>query len=662
MSKRKKQNTVAEEILPSGESYCEMKTLLGELQPAKKLLKNLLKTQVKQAEIDDPIDENKALVESEDESAEEDEDEEELEEDEELSSGADEDEADSDLLPSDDPFVIHFEKTLDEKIVDDFKEKKKMTKLNSIEHDNFVVEEYSFVETIGIPDHCVDLKEPVGLKDAVIKEKLSTNWSLVNKAKKSKENLTKLQRELLKPIASYQDLYFTNRDFHCGEEIRRLYTLHAVNHVLKTRHKILKNNSKLQSASEAGIEIDDLRDQGITRPKVLIVVPFKDSCLKIVNIIKKLLFGVEKKVQLMNKKRFQKEFSTDQPSYQGYKPDDFKNMFEGNIDDGFRIGISLSKNAMKLYSQFYSSDIIIATPLGLRTLIGGKGEKQDFDFLSSIELLIIDQADVYLMQNWEHVITFLDYLNRTPKSTHDTDISRVRMWAVNEWSKYYRQSLMFSSFPTPEINGIFNKYFQNFAGKTKWCVSDVPGTVQQVSSIVPQVFHKINADSYVSLADKRFDYFINQILPNLTKNQTAVAIFIPSYFDFVRIRNYMKKEEMSFVQISEYTKKSYSSHSRTMFKDGRKQFLLFTGRFHFFYRYRLTAIKHLVLYDMPLYPHFYPEIVNFIGNNKETTVSPSCTTLFSQYDALKLQGIVGTVRMKKMLSGKKSVHMIVTGQ
>ena len=456
-------------------------------------------------------------------------------------------------------------------------------------------------------------------------------------------------------------MYYSERSFQNGEEIRKLYTLHAVNHVLKTRNRILKNNSKLHNAIEAGIEIEDLRDQGITRPKVLIVVPFKDSCLKIVNIIRRLLFGVEKKVQVMNKKRFQKEFSSDEPSYKGFKPDDFKNMFEGNIDDGFRLGLALSKNTMKLYTQFYSSDIIIASPLGLRTLIGGKGEKQDFDFLSSIDLLIIDQADVFLMQNWEHVITVMDHVNRTPKSTHDTDISRVRMWAVNEWAHYYRQSLMFSSFPTPEINAIFNKYFQNFAGKTKMVVANVPGTVQQVSSDIPQIFYKINADSHVALADKRFDYFINQVLPGLTKNPTGVTIYIPSYYDFVRVRNYMKKEEMNFVQISEYTQKGYSSHARTMFKDGRKQIMLFTGRFFFFFRYRITGIKHLVFYDIPLYPQFYPEIVNFISTNKET-VSPSCMTLFSQYDALKLQGVVGTGRMKKMMNGKKAVHMIVTGQ
>lgn len=71
----------------------------------------------------------------------------------------------------------------------------------------------------------------------------------------------------------------------------------------------------------------------------------------------------------------------------------------------FCVGVAILQRSIRLYAPFYSSDILIASPLGLRTIIGAEGEKKrDFDFLSSVELLIIDQADIYLMQNWEHVL------------------------------------------------------------------------------------------------------------------------------------------------------------------------------------------------------------------------------------------------------------------
>lgn len=74
----------------------------------------------------------------------------------------------------------------------------------------------------------------------------------------------------------------------------------------------------------------------------------------------------------------------------------------------FCVGVAILQRSVRLYAPFYSSDILIASPLGLRTIIGAEGEKKrDFDFLSSIELLIIDQADIYLMQNWEHVLVMV---------------------------------------------------------------------------------------------------------------------------------------------------------------------------------------------------------------------------------------------------------------
>ena len=77
----------------------------------------------------------------------------------------------------------------------------------------------------------------------------------------------------------------------------------------------------------------------------------------------------------MNKKRFYKEFADqdENDNSKDLKSEDFKLMFTGNIDDCFRIGISVRRKNVSLYATFYSSDIILASPLGLRTVIGNQG-------------------------------------------------------------------------------------------------------------------------------------------------------------------------------------------------------------------------------------------------------------------------------------------------
>lgn len=55
--------------------------------------------------------------------------------------------------------------------------------------------------------------------------------------------------------------------------------------------------------------------------------------------------------------------------------------------------------------------------------------------------------------------------------------------------------------------------------------------------------------------DARFEYFVKEVLPKQRDPlMSHTLIYVPSYFDFVRIRNYFKKEGIGFVQICEYSK------------------------------------------------------------------------------------------------------------
>ena len=77
-------------------------------------------------------------------------------------------------------------------------------------------------------------------------------------------------------------------------------------------------------------------------------------------------------VNISSRKRFKAEYgdSGHTAEEKGLKPEDFDVLFAGNEDEDFRIGLSVSKKSLRLYSPFYMSDIIVASPLSLHRTIG----------------------------------------------------------------------------------------------------------------------------------------------------------------------------------------------------------------------------------------------------------------------------------------------------
>ncbi|XP_055632137.1 U3 small nucleolar RNA-associated protein 25 homolog [Toxorhynchites rutilus septentrionalis] len=492
---------------------------------------------------------------------------------------------------------------------------------------------------------------------------------------------SELQAEFFSILNNYQDLYYPMRTLNNGEEIRFAYCLHALNHILKSTSKILHHNAKLAEANKKSAKRKkrrgkktkaaelEYRDQGLVRPKILIVAPFRSSALAIVETIRKIFAGNDQKA-ITNYKRFQEEYGGDTLYFPKHnpKPEDYERMFSGNTDDNFRIGISFGKSSMKLYTKYYNSDLILASPLGLRMTIGAEGESErDYDFLASLEMLIMDQAEICMAQNWDHVIHFMDHLHLQPQSTEHTDFSRVRAWCLNGWSQFYRQTLLLSSHDLPEFRSIFNNKCANYRGKIRVTSPIKVGSIRHVIVQVPQTFHRIEVNSLEQSFDAKLQHFTTILLPQLRSVTMArCLIFVPSYFDYVRLRNYFKKEELSFVQICEYTKDGKIARARDMFFHGSSHFLLYSERSHFFRRPRIKGIRHIVFYQLPTYPQFYSEMVNLMANdyqNRKDGIDASAMTvtgLYTKYDLLRLSAIVGSEQAAKLAASAKAAHTFST--
>ncbi|KAG7130814.1 U3 small nucleolar RNA-associated protein 25 like [Verticillium longisporum] len=447
-----------------------------------------------------------------------------------------------------------------------------------------------------------------------------------------------VQQSLAPMLFNYQDILFGDRNIRNSDSLRQITCLHAINHVLKTRDRVIKNTYKLSKEDNPDLEC---RDQGFVRPKVLFLLPTRQSCAKMVSTIEDLLEPAQKE----NRKRFEDAYVDTSEKFRDNKPADFLELFDGNDDDMFRLGVKFTRKTIKYFAQFYNSDILMASPLGLRMAIGSVEDKKatDYDFLSSIEMVIVDQADGLLNQNWEHVEYIFEHLNLQPKDAHGCDFSRVRSWYLEDWAKHFRQTIVLAPFLTPELAELQRTQCHNWAGKVRFQPA-CAGLLQQLPVHARQTFSRFEAASAERDPDARFAYFASAIVPALLRRGKDVAgtlIFVPSYLDFVRVRNYFATadalESLSFGNISEYADATDAARARSHFLSGRHKVLLYTERAHHFRRYRLRGVRRVVMYGLPENPLFYREIAgDYLAKSEEEmrleAGQGTVRVMFSRYD------------------------------
>jgi U3 small nucleolar RNA-associated protein 25 len=519
------------------------------------------------------------------------------------------------------------------------------------------------------------------LTDYKVKTRLLNRWNSVHEAKGSGafgDFASKKQAVLFGILTSFMDvLYPLHRyptDNSANDQISDAVLLHLVNHILVSGDTIKKNNDRLEKhfAGNGGQEDISCQDQGFVRPKVLILVPFRHQAKAIIERLIQLALQETRTDSVKNKARFQEEYGVDEEDRLiserekialSLKPKQHAALFDGNCDDHFRIGIKMTRGSVRLYTDFYDSDILVASPLAISTRLeeAPKDEPDPTDFLSSIEISVLCRADVMLMQNWQHVVKIYDSLNRIPKQQHNTDIMRIRDWYIGGRAKAYRQNILLSSFESPEMKSLFSRQCHNHSGLACWKVNH-RGVLSSISPGLKHVFERLDltqmgSNNDLTEADIRFQHFQNNVWPKIREasNMGGQLIYVPSYFDFVKVRNYLRKEAASFVALSEYTTPQDMSRARNYFSDKRRRVLVYTERAQFYNRHRIRGIKDVYYYQLPEHPQFYGELANFIDDDVSMS---TINVTFTKRDSFRLQRIVGTTRAKKMLGKQHSPTFI----
>ncbi|KAM0841157.1 hypothetical protein ACQ4PT_059201 [Festuca glaucescens] len=440
------------------------------------------------------------------------------------------------------------------------------------------------------------------------------------------------------------------------------YIMHALSHVHRTRDVVIKNDTKLRNDANTDILDDNsYRDQGFTRPKVLFLLPLKSIARRVVKRLIQLSPLTQKDNAMGLFKKDFDESDDEEETENSSKPADFNLLFAGDVEDHFLFGIKYTKKSVKLYSNFYASDIIVASPLALKLKIDGgedikkKGCAKDSDsnFLSSIEIVVVDHADVISMQNWSHLHSVLEQLNQLPSKEHVANVMRIRPWYLDQRERYYRQTIILSSYLTPEMNALFNRSCSNYEGKVK-LVTEFTGVLPKIQLEVRQVYEQFDASSVGESDDARFDCFCTRVCPKIQESdEGGVLLFVSSYFEYIRMSNFLKSQDASFCRIGEATSQPDISRARLWFFEGQKKILLYSERSHFFHRYKIRGGHHLVVYSLPGRKDFYPELVNMLGESS----NPKCNVLFSPLDILKLERIVGTSSARRLISSDKSMFV-----
>lgn len=454
-------------------------------------------------------------------------------------------------------------------------------------------------------------------------------------------------RDLLRCLVSYCDVMLPGIVGAASRaQVRSVYATHLVSHILKQQERVWQGNAELRARAR-----EEARDQGFSRCRALVLLP---SCGDAYDFVCRMLDANPRRgVPVEGLEAFQDYCASDSAPPKR-RPKDHIERFSINFNDAFQFGIRFNYDNVRIGSAFASSDVIVASPLRLRATLGDEKHSQTREILSSIELLYLDSTEMLQMQNWDHVNVILKAMNKIPRQLGKTDFSRLQAHFVNGESKYLRQTVVAGEVLTPDTNALFQRMCK--VPRKAFFSPIYKGELTKMQGNLHLLLQKVPFSSLEEAANERIKFFCDKLLPTLLKRK-GVLVYVPTYFDFLRIRQHLKEINVEFCHLCEYTKKKSLTLDRIDFFEERAPIMLYTERLHFYWRYRIRGVKTVVFFGLPMLPRFFSEVMTFIPEAQRE--KGQVIVLYNSLDKFALERVMGEKRAGQVLDSPKDTHMLI---
>jgi U3 small nucleolar RNA-associated protein 25 len=452
-------------------------------------------------------------------------------------------------------------------------------------------------------------------------------------------------------MSETRNIILCSEKFHEPRVARSCYlglTAHMVSHLLTKVQRVEKNNQKLKKLPLETLSTtteSSFRDQGTNRARVCVLSPFRSNCFEIVSNIFTLLDLSPD--QVGNGENFVEEYKDQDvrnmhaKNWEDWRRELFKGHYDDNNYDDFIVGITFGFGKVKLFfpktaDKLCHMDMIIASPLALSRIAAedhktvkkhekqkndridledeeqGPSEEEDeiaipMDFLSSLDMLVVDRADALRMQNWDNLIDVVAACNRKPVAIISTEIDRIEPKFLDQASGEFRQTLVICGSTNSD------KFSSLFASSQDPVVVGTTDALWSGRSLNRALKHGIKQQFFINVSDV-FDHFRSKYWKDIGGDEIRRLIIVVSHDqDYAQLRDFLENNEG--LENCYLVESEIASHRRKLkeilklFKTGVSRVIVVSERLLWYQRIRILTGAHVLFFGAPVNDSVYADIL-----------------------------------------------------